>query len=531
MTLTEARSLPTRSTVRREPISAGTAALVIVAMVAARLMAAPFIPLSPDEVYYFDWSRFPSWSYYDHPAMGAWWIALGTWLFGANPFGIRAIAILSGLPISLCVFLTGRVLFDQATAIRGALWTNAIFLIAVGGILATPDAPSVLFWAVATLGLALLAKTGNGAGWLLIGLGAGLGVISKLTSLFLGPAILLLLIVRPDFRRWVLSPWPWAGGALALGLTVPMLLWNASHHWVTLAKQFGRVANGAFQPLGPLNFITTQFGIINPLIAIFAGLGVVIAFRRRTTRRADSIALLLGTALPLVAYMTVHAFHASVQGHWLAPIVPTLALAAAAAAETAGLAWAPLASLVLPLGVSAMIVGLTMGLNPGNVIPQQFDVGQVIRGWDTFAAEVDQLRRQSGAAWIAASYYGVYSELAYHLPARGVPIIAIDERVRYAYAPPPDPALLARPVLIVVRSGTRLSDCFANLTPAGTIQRHVGTRIYGTYEAFRADRASSGVFDRGCDRLGGASRTHEGGVGGTAGDLGSAPARRPATSQ
>ena len=58
-------------------------------MVAARLVAAAFIPLSPDETYYFDWSRFPSWSYYDHPPMGAWWIALGTWVFGANPFGIR----------------------------------------------------------------------------------------------------------------------------------------------------------------------------------------------------------------------------------------------------------------------------------------------------------------------------------------------------------------------------------------------------------------------------------------------------------
>ena len=530
MTLTEAQSLPTRSAARREPISTGTAALVVVAMVAARLIAAAFIPLGPDEAYYFDWSRFPSWSYYDHPAMGAWWIALGTWLFGANPFGIRAIAILSGLPISLCVFLSGRVLFDRATAIRGALWTNATFLMAVGGILATPDAPSVLFWAVATLGLALLAKTGNGAWWLLIGLVAGLGIVSKLTSLFLGPAILLLLIVRPDFRRWLLSPWPWAGGALALGLAGPMLLWNASHHWVTLAKQFGRLSDGSFQPFGPLNFIATQFGIINPLVAVFAGLGVVIAFRRRTFQPADGIALLLWTTLPLVAYMTAHAFHATVEGHWLAPIVPTLALAAAAAAETAGLAWAPLASLVLPVGITAMIVGLAAGLNPGNVIPRQFDIGQVIRGWDTFGAEVDQLRRQSGAAWIAASYYGVYSELAYHLPAHGVPVIAVAERVRYAYAPPPDPVLLTKPVLIVVRSGTPLSDCFANLTPVGTIQRHVGTRIYETYEAFRAERASAGTFDRGCDRLGSASRPHGAEVG-AAGGLGATPANRPAISQ
>ena len=187
-------------------------------MVAARLIAAAFIPLSPDETYYFDWSRFPAWGYYDHPPMGAWWIALGTWAFGANTFGIRAVAILSGLPISLCVYLTGRVLFDRAIAIRGALWVNATFLMAVGGILATPDAPSVLFWAVATLGLALLARTGNGAWWLLVGLGAGLGVISKLTNLFLGPAILLLFVVRRRFPPMAAEPVAVAGcGAGACG--------------------------------------------------------------------------------------------------------------------------------------------------------------------------------------------------------------------------------------------------------------------------------------------------------------------------
>ena len=417
------------------------------------------------------------------------------------PFGIRAVSILSGLPISLCVYLTGRVLFDRPTAIRGALWTNATFLLAVGGILATPDAPSVLFWSLATLGLALLARTGKGVWWLLIGLGAGLAVVSKLTGLFLGPALLLLVVVRPDLRRWLASPWPWAGGALALVVAAPMLLWNAAHHWVTLAKQFGRLTHHGFAPLGPLNFLATQFGLINPLIGVFVGIGVVIALRRRQAPRADGIALLMGTAVPLVAYLAVHAFQEQVQGHWLAPIFPTLALAAAAAAETAEASWTPLAALVLPLGVGGMVLGLVGGIDPGNAIPLRLDVGQIVRGWDTFSARTDQLRRQSGAAWVAATYYGAYGELAYRLEPHGVPVVAILERVRYAYAPPPDPALLDEPVLIVARPGDRLDRCFVNLKSVGTIQRRVGATVYRTYEAFRADRAVAGAFDPGCDGL------------------------------
>ena len=372
---------------------------------------------------------------------------------------------------------------------------------AIGSILATPDAPCVLFWALATLGLALVAKTGDGAWWLVIGIAAGLATISKLTGLFLGPAILLLFIVRPDFRHWLRSPWPWAGGALALVVAYPVLAWNAAHDWVTLTKQFGRLADAAFQPLGPLNFIVTQFGIINPLIAVFAGLGLVLAFRSRKTPRADGIALLLWTALPLLAYLSVHAFQEQVQGHWLAPIFPTLALAAAAAAETAGLTWAPLAALVLPIGIGGMILGLVAGLNPDNVIPPRYDVGQIIRGWDSLGAETEHLRSQSGAAWVAATYYGLYGELAYHLGQGGVPVIAAQDRLRYAYAPPPDRALLGKPVLIIARPGDQLGNCFANLKSLGLVYRRGGATVYQTFEAFRADRASADAFDVGCDRL------------------------------
>ena len=67
-------------------------AAIVLALVAARLLAAAIVPLSPDETYYLQWARFPGWSYYDHPAMGAWWIALGTALFGDNAFGVRVVA-------------------------------------------------------------------------------------------------------------------------------------------------------------------------------------------------------------------------------------------------------------------------------------------------------------------------------------------------------------------------------------------------------------------------------------------------------
>ena len=48
------------------------AAIAVLILVAIRLLAAALIPLSADETYYLSWSRFPAWSYYDHPPMVAW---------------------------------------------------------------------------------------------------------------------------------------------------------------------------------------------------------------------------------------------------------------------------------------------------------------------------------------------------------------------------------------------------------------------------------------------------------------------------
>src|SRR4029079_16816158 len=127
--------------------------------------------------------------------MVAWWIAAGTAIFGDTPFGIRALFALSAIPVSLAVYAAGRALFDRDIAAREVLCTNATLLIAAGGLLATPDAPAVLFWALATWAFAEVARSARSEWWIAVGVFAGLGIISKLTDLFLGPGILLCLAV------------------------------------------------------------------------------------------------------------------------------------------------------------------------------------------------------------------------------------------------------------------------------------------------------------------------------------------------
>ena len=484
----------------RDLFWAGCAAL---GLVAVHLVAAGLIDFSPDETYYLSWSRFPAWSYYDHPPMVAWWIAAGTTLFGVNPFGVRFFTVLSAIPTSAALYLTGKVLFDREVGALAMLWINATLLIGVGGISATPDAPSVMFWTFAILAVAMVTRTGNGAWWLVVGACAALGVASKLTDLFLGLGILLALLAINDLRRWLVNPWLWAGVVAAAIVALPMLLWNANHDWVTFGRQFGRLTAGRLMPEKFPEFVVTQFAVLNPLIAVFVGLAAVVWVRRDRRYPLEAISLLTWTVLPLVAYMTVHSFHQQIQANWPAPIFPTLALIAAAVAVAAPPErWAGGRALVFPVGVVLSLTGLIGAANPGGIIPPWLDAGQVIRGWDNVATGVDALRRSTGATWIGVTSYGIAGELQYHLP--GVPVIGVVERQRYAYAPPPDPALLHQPVLIVAKGSLpkAVSRCFADAQEVGIIRRTSGAWTVETLTAYRATAKDGTAFDPGCDRTG-----------------------------
>ena len=73
-----------------------------------------------------------------------------------------------------------------------------------------------------------------------VGAAVGAALLSKYTALFFGPVILIWLLAVPELRRWLKSPWPYLGGLVALAIFSPVLIWNADHHWVSFAKQFGR---------------------------------------------------------------------------------------------------------------------------------------------------------------------------------------------------------------------------------------------------------------------------------------------------
>ena len=463
--------------------------LFVLALTVIRLWAGGQSWLSEDEAYYRLWGLHPAAGYYDHPPMIGWWIAAGQALVGDNALAVRLMGIVATALGSLALWRTGLLLHGRRAAGWAVLFFNATILIGIGSLIATPDTPSVLFWGLTLWALAEWLKPGRqaNANWFLaVGLFAGLGLISKYSVLFLGAGIILWLVAMPRartaFRTWQL----WAGGILALLITTPVIWWNATHEWVSFAKQFGRAVPHGWTLRFVGEFIGAELGLLNPAIALIALVAIGVAVKRTVRGRDAGWALPLLTSLPFFAYLVFHSLHARVQANWPAPLFPALVLMAAFVAadiETRPGILAQglkiLRAIAVPLGVAVSLVIYVHAVTPLTGAFARKDPTFQLRGWPPIAREIEGLADAQGAAWVATSSYGLTGHLAFALHEAGapLPVFQLDERLRYAMDPAPDPALLERPALYVTLArrdhSESLAQRFSKVELLATVTREV----------------------------------------------------------
>ncbi len=194
-------------------------AVVLCMALGARLVLVLGTDVYFDTAYYWQWAQRLDWSYFDHPPLVAWHIAL---------LGIEGTALLCGVGTVAAVWGLARDVHGHAGAgwRAAALWST-VPVSAVAGVWPTPDSPLLLFWT-----LALWALWRERWGW--AGLAGGCALLSKYPAVLLAVAFLLTSLRA---RR---MPWgAWRTAALAGAFFAPVVLWNAGHDWAGFAFQLG----------------------------------------------------------------------------------------------------------------------------------------------------------------------------------------------------------------------------------------------------------------------------------------------------
>jgi 4-amino-4-deoxy-L-arabinose transferase-like glycosyltransferase len=392
---------------RRPPWNAVLAVAALAAL--ARALAFACTDLYADEAYYWLWSLRPAAGYYDHPPLVAWLIAATAPLVPGE-LGVRLLFVVAGALTVLFAALLGRELSEEPGApLLAALLAAAAPLLAVLGALALPDAPVA---AAYTAALWLLARA-RGRRWLLAGVAVGVALLAKYSAALLAPALLLLVLWDGELRRELRTPWPWLGGAVAVALFAPCLLWNARHDWVSLRFQLGHgfAANATLRSFA--EYVLGQLAGAGP-VALVAG-GAFLA--RAETSAAKRVAA--GVLLPL-AVTTSSALRGRVEANWPAFVYPALAAAAGAA-----LARRPAAGRALALGSAALtallLAGFALELRHPRLLAGTLAVER-FHGWRDAAAEVRALTLRGCAEvgcdardpFTFAVSYQVAAELAFY---------------------------------------------------------------------------------------------------------------------
>ena len=385
-----------------------------------RLIYIRLLPIVPQEAYYWSWAKHLALSYFDHPPMTAWTIALFTAIGGDTPFFIRIGTVIYTTATLSVLFAATRLLFGSARLALavGVLGMCTVF-IPLSATVATPDPPLLFFWSLILLAMAELLRTGQARWWYLAGAAFGLGMLSKYSAALIVPGILAWTAWDGDRRRWLLTPHPYLAFAIGLALFTPVILWNARNGWASFAFQSSRRIGemGTFRPLYFFKLLGSQAALFSPyiLLVVLAGWGWAGAHWWRT--RDERFGLLFWLAAPVYAVFTAASFRSLVKMNWMAPAYLSSLIAAAAwlTHSTGRLAarcrdWTkPGLALALFLLLVAHILPLT------RIVP--LGRGDTWSGWPELTREVIGTKAEMGpGAFVFSDEYKISSEISFHSP-------------------------------------------------------------------------------------------------------------------
>ena len=378
-----------------------------------------------DEFYYLACASHLAAGYVDHPPLCVLILAAVRAVLGDSRFAIRLVPALAGAGT---VALVGA----MARALGGRRWALALAMTAA---LVAPEYLAlahfysmnvfdILFWALAAYVVIRLVQEETLGRWCLLGLVLGLGLLNKISVLWLGAGLAAGIVATP-LRRSLKTAGPWLAGLIAAAIFAPYVLWEVRNGWPT--REF--IHNATSEKMvhvAPLAFARGQVEMMLPftLALWLAGLWWLFAEKRWRV---------LGWAWVTVALILMAS--GSSRAGYLAPAYTWLFAAGGVALERllarprvawlrpayvvflllTGAAVAPLALPVLPVET---FIRYARALGHAPSTEERKELGELgqfyadMHGWDAMVATVAEAHRtlapdEAAAARVFAPDYGV----------------------------------------------------------------------------------------------------------------------------
>jgi dolichyl-phosphate-mannose-protein mannosyltransferase len=140
-----------------------------------------------------------------------------------------------------------------------------------------------LFWTGCAYAVLRMINTQNRKLWLAFGAIAGLGLENKYAIAVFAFALLLGLLLTQQ-RKLLFTTWLFAGGAVALLIFLPNLIWNIQHHWPFFELMHNIRVTGKDIAYPPAAYMAQQIVMMNPFSLPFWFGGLLFYFFSRSAK-------------------------------------------------------------------------------------------------------------------------------------------------------------------------------------------------------------------------------------------------------
>jgi undecaprenyl-diphosphatase len=308
------------------------------------------------------------------------------------------------------------------------------------GFIFTIDSPFILFWTLSLLLFWNAISTQSKVGiqeskliqerkqesqnsilkshmyWCLLGITVGLGLLTKYTMAFFYPCALLFLLFSRDLRRILFTKGPSIGLIISFVVFSPVIIWNASHDWVTLKHTAGQAhfAEGFQISLKSFfEFIGSQIGVITPILC------VLMAFSLWKLRKNREGAFLFWFSIPIIFFFILKSIQAKVQANWALPGYITWVVAFSSYYMKRFNTFGKAMQIVIASALILSFAVTSVAHYPSIVnLPVKLDPTERLHGWQELGEEVTKIYEEMSATrpvFIFSDTYQVSSLLAFYV--------------------------------------------------------------------------------------------------------------------
>jgi hypothetical protein len=345
-----------------------------------------------------------AWGYVDQPPLSIAVLWLSRLLFGDSLFALRLLPAAAGaVVVALAGLMTRELGGNRYAQVLAACSVIAAPLTLGMNSVYTMNSFDILFWTLTLYLLIIILRNDKQKHWLLLGVILGLGLLNKISVLWLGAGLAVGLLLTPN-RKLLLTRRVWLAAAIAFLLFLPHIIWQVVYGFPTMEFIKNATAN-KYAAVSPLEMFIQQTLNMNPLTFPFWFSGLVYFLVSKSAKQfrilpiiyltvflillinKNSKAEYLGPMFPMLFATGAFATERFILGftwRWLKPVVLALVL-------ISGIAFAPFAIAVLP-AETFIAYSKALGITPST--PEKKKLSRLPQfyadmfGWEKMAAAV-----------------------------------------------------------------------------------------------------------------------------------------------